>query len=104
MKKFFYFLIVLTAVLSACSEADSENYYTVDDAKENGDVIVKHHTENFDQIAQQGALEVENIGEMTELIEKVENEEEYSVNVSIFNPDETHYKNTFKTDGKNHHF
>ncbi|SDJ15803.1 hypothetical protein [Salimicrobium halophilum] len=98
MKKLVYFLVIATAVLSACAEAESEKEYTVEDARDNGDVIVEHETQNFDQIAQ-GALEIENIGEMTTLLEKVENEEEYSVDVSIFDTGGSHYKNTFETDG-----
>ncbi|TGB01128.1 membrane lipoprotein lipid attachment site-containing protein [Halobacillus salinus] len=100
MKKIVYFLIVILAVLSACSEADSENTYTVEDAEENGDVIVKHQSEDFEQI-RQGALEVENIEKMNTLLEKVDNAEDYSVDVSIFNPNNTHYKNTFTADGQN---
>ncbi|WP_430788544.1 hypothetical protein VBD025_01250 [Virgibacillus flavescens] len=99
MKKFVCFLVGIIVVLSACTETDSESEYTIEEAQKNGDVIVEHRVDNFDQITQ-GALDIENIEKMTTLLEKAENGEAYTVDVSIFNPDGSHYKNTFKTDGE----
>ncbi|MCA0972502.1 membrane lipoprotein lipid attachment site-containing protein [Halobacillus litoralis] len=92
-------LIFLTLALSACSNAESEPTYTVEDAQENGDVIVEHQVEEFEQI-RQGALEVENSDQISTLVEKAKNGESYTTNVSIFNPDGSHFQNRFETNGE----
>ncbi|QAS52559.1 hypothetical protein [Halobacillus litoralis] len=99
MKKFIYLASFIVLALSACTEAESEKPYTVEDAKENGDVIVQHQSENFDQIAK-GALDVENIQQINSLVEKVEQGKEASVDISIFTPNGDHYKNNISFDGE----
>ncbi|UOQ95382.1 hypothetical protein MUO14_10865 [Halobacillus shinanisalinarum] len=73
--------------------------YSIDDAKENGDVIVEHQVDSFDQIVQ-CALKLQNISKMLNLIDGVEQKKEDSVDISIFQPDGTHYKNTISYDGE----
>ncbi|MFD1019466.1 hypothetical protein [Thalassobacillus hwangdonensis] len=95
MRKFLLGFTLLI-VMAACSDADSKDTYTIEDAKENGDVIVEHGARNFDQIVA-GEIDVQNAGKVLELIES---KEEAEVEISIFEQDGTHYKNTLSTDGE----
>ncbi|MGR9047788.1 hypothetical protein ACQ4XT_04015 [Halobacillus faecis] len=84
---------------AACSEGETEEPYTVEDAKKDGHVIVEHQSEQFDQI-KSGALEVGNIKKMSAFINNVEQGVEDNVDVSIFSPDGSHYQNSFSYDGE----
>ncbi|MEC3882541.1 hypothetical protein VKA52_02230 [Halobacillus sp. HZG1] len=97
MRKIFWLSCLF--FLAACSEADTEEPYTVEDAKEDGHVIVEHQSEQFDQI-KNGALEVENVKEMATFIKNVEQGAEDDLDVSIFSPDGSHYQNSFSYDGE----
>ncbi|RDY72525.1 hypothetical protein DXT76_01650 [Halobacillus trueperi] len=97
MKKLLWLLCLL--IVAACSEGETEEPYTVEDAREDGHVIVEHQSEQFDQI-KNGALGVENIKEMTAFIKNVEQGAEDDLDVSIFNPDGSHYQNSFSYDGE----
>ena len=99
MKKITLLLFLTFLTLAACSDAESEDTYTIEDAKENGDVIVEHQVEDFDQIMQ-GAIEIENIDPISTLLENYINEESASVDISIFTPDGSHFKNSLSYDGE----
>ncbi|MBX0359734.1 DUF4362 domain-containing protein [Halobacillus sp. Nhm2S1] len=83
----------------ACSEGETEEPYTVEDAEKDGHVIVEHQSEQFDQI-KNGALEVENIKKLAAFINNVEQGREDEIDVSIFNPDGSHYQNSFSYNGE----
>ncbi|MRG87873.1 DUF4362 domain-containing protein [Salinibacillus xinjiangensis] len=89
------FLLFGMMVLGACSDDN----YTIEDARENEDIIVKHQTVNFNKISQ-GALEVENVEKINDFINDVEQNHESSVNISIFNPTGAPFQNTISYDGK----
>ncbi|MYL51630.1 hypothetical protein GLV98_19355 [Halobacillus litoralis] len=97
MKKILWGLGIL--FVAACSEGETEEPYTIEDAKKDGHVIVEHQSEQFDQI-KNGALKVENIKDMTAFIHNVEQGAEDEIAVSIFNPDGSHYQNSFSYDGE----
>ncbi|GEN55024.1 DUF4362 domain-containing protein [Halobacillus faecis] len=101
MKKLLWVACLIFIV--ACSEGEIEEPYTVEDAEKDGHVIVEHQSDQFDQI-KNGALEVENIKKMAAFINNVEQGREDEIDVSIFNPDGSHYQISFSYDGESIRF
>ncbi|WP_077622339.1 hypothetical protein [Sediminibacillus massiliensis] len=99
MRRVIWFIVVGLWVVAGCSDAGSKETYTIDDAEQNGDVIVEHEASSFDQIVQ-GALEVQHAEKVVELLDKVESEEKANVDISIFEPGGSHHKNSISYDGK----
>ncbi|MBA2176656.1 hypothetical protein H0266_17345 [Halobacillus locisalis] len=98
MKKLTLLVFLTFLTLAACSDTESEDTYSIEDARDNGDVIVEHQVDNFDQIMQ-GALEIENIDPITTLLDNYQQEETASADISIFSPDGSHFKNSLSYDG-----
>ncbi|WP_053217241.1 DUF4362 domain-containing protein [Virgibacillus senegalensis] len=99
MKKSLLLLLLPLALLAACSNAESEESYSVEDARENGDVIAQHQANSFDEIVQ-GAVEVENAEKLTQLITNVEENKEDEVNISVFDLDGSHSENKISYNGE----
>ncbi|MCF6136660.1 hypothetical protein [Pseudalkalibacillus berkeleyi] len=95
MKKFKLMVMVL-CLLAACSNTptneEESNDYTPEKAEKNGNVVVIHKGESFDEIVQ-GNLEVKGIEKVKELLKSVEAKEEDSVTISIFEKNGNHYEN-----------
>ncbi|SDK35965.1 hypothetical protein [Sediminibacillus albus] len=99
MRKTLLCLILTVTALTACSDADSKENYSIDDAKAAGDVIAQHQVTTFDEIVQ-GAVEVDNLENLIQLIDNVEQNNQDKVDISIFDLDGSHSKNIISYDGK----
>ncbi|WP_153464456.1 hypothetical protein [Sediminibacillus terrae] len=99
MKKILLFLLLPLALIAACSNADSEENYSVEDARKNDDVIAQHQANSFQEIAQ-GAVEVENADKLVQLMNNVEENKEDELTISVFDLDGSHYENKISYDGE----
>ncbi|MFD2923696.1 hypothetical protein [Halobacillus naozhouensis] len=94
MKKLTLLFLCLATLIACSNDADSEESYSVDDARKDGHVIEEHLVDNFEQITQ-GALKVQNVDKIPSFLESVDQKESDSVNISIFTKDGTHFKTQF---------
>ncbi|MGI8317157.1 hypothetical protein [Halobacillus mangrovi] len=93
---------LMLLLLIGCT-GKAEETYTMEDAKADGYVVVEHKGNTFDQIVQ-GAIEIENLQQINNVLEAFKNGKTQSATIYIFDSDGNYYKNSLKTEGRSIQF
>lgn len=100
-----FFLIVLLFFLVACSEEGKmKPQYTVEEAVNDGHIVVQHLGENIDEVIRDGKLEMKQLKKIFEFKKKADQGKEAEVQVTIFNKDGTYATSKLSFNGKNYVF
>lgn len=95
-------ILLIAACLNEPSSKPTQDY-SPEDAEQNGDVVVLHKAESFDEIAS-GNLEIMNEDKVKEFLRDTENGEEASVTISILERNGEYFQNELSFDGKMYTF
>lgn len=100
------FGLLLIACLVACSEDDKTTKpdYTVEEAVNDGHVVVKHLGEDIDKVIRDGKLETKQLKKIFEFKKKVDQGKKSEVKITIFNKNGTYATSNLSFNGKKYVF
>ncbi|GAA0606527.1 hypothetical protein GCM10009001_24680 [Virgibacillus siamensis] len=98
--------IVLSFVLVACSgeEKKTKPDYTVEEAVNDGHLVVQNLGENLDEVIRDGKMETKQLNKIFEFKKMADQGKEANVKITIFNKDGTYATNKLSFTGKKYVF